>query len=78
VLVAGQWAEPDVLKLKLIMRHVTRNIDEAKARGLAARERMLDRFSPQAMSVKLGHEFKRIERLLAARKHNATAVASDP
>ena len=32
------------------MRHVVTNPDEARARGRAARERMLTRFSPDALA----------------------------
>ena len=44
------WAEPSVTHLRALMRHVVTNPDEARARGRAARERMLTRFSPDALA----------------------------
>ena len=36
----GQWAEPDEAALRRMMRHVYSNRDEAREKGLRARERV--------------------------------------
>ena len=36
----GDWAQPDVNSLRRLMRHVFENPEEARAKGIAARERM--------------------------------------
>lgn len=43
------------------MRHVFENQDEARAKGAAARQRMLHRFSPEVTARRLHGEFRRIE-----------------
>ena len=44
------WAEPDVAHLRMLMRQVLSRPDKARARGAAARERMLKRFSPAVLA----------------------------
>ncbi|PON70258.1 Glycosyl transferase [Parasponia andersonii] len=44
------WAEPSVAKLRVLMRHVMDNVEEAKARGKKAREDMIRRFSPDIVA----------------------------
>jgi hypothetical protein len=40
-----RWAEPDIDHLRLLMRHVYQNQDEAREKGLRASERAIGRFS---------------------------------
>lgn len=44
------WAEPSVDKLRVLMRRVMTNYDEAKAKGKRARDDMITRFSPQIVA----------------------------
>ncbi|XP_030488591.2 uncharacterized protein LOC115705396 [Cannabis sativa] len=44
------WAEPSVSELRVLIRHVMNNMDEAKARGKKAREDMIRRFSPEIVA----------------------------
>ncbi|KAL5568645.1 hypothetical protein UlMin_025220 [Ulmus minor] len=44
------WAEPSVSKLRLLMRHVMNNVEEAKAKGKRAREDMIRSFSPEIVA----------------------------
>ncbi|KAJ8440733.1 hypothetical protein Cgig2_005464 [Carnegiea gigantea] len=41
------WAEPSVDKLQGLMRHVMTNAEEARVKGMQAREDMICRFSPK-------------------------------
>ncbi|KAK6135979.1 hypothetical protein DH2020_030251 [Rehmannia glutinosa] len=44
------WAEPSVDKLQFLMKHVWRNRDEAKTKGMEARLDMMRRFSPEIVA----------------------------
>ncbi|KAM2508020.1 hypothetical protein FF1_030201 [Malus domestica] len=44
------WAEPSVSKLRVLMRHVVNNVEEAKVKGKKAREDMIKRFSPEIVA----------------------------
>ncbi|XP_061996917.1 uncharacterized protein LOC133714717 [Rosa rugosa] len=44
------WAEPSVTKLRVLMRHVMDNVDEAKAKGRRAREDMITKFAPEIVA----------------------------
>lgn len=55
------WAQPSVPHLRQLMRRVVSNRREAAARGAAARARMLERYSPQAIADKVVHQLRRIE-----------------
>ncbi|PQM33386.1 uncharacterized protein Pyn_20504 [Prunus yedoensis var. nudiflora] len=44
------WAEPSVSKLRVLMRHVMNNVEEAKVKGEKAREDMITRFSPEIVA----------------------------
>lgn len=44
------WAEPSFDKLRVIMRHVMRNPDEARQKGAKARQDMIERFSPEVVA----------------------------
>ncbi|KAI3458794.1 hypothetical protein Pfo_015457 [Paulownia fortunei] len=44
------WAEPSVDKLQFLMRHVMRNPDEAKSKGMEARLDMMRKFSPEIVA----------------------------
>ena len=45
----GRWALPSVAHLRRLMRWAQRHPAEAKRLGAAARERMVERFSPSAV-----------------------------
>ncbi|GAV64090.1 Glycos_transf_1 domain-containing protein [Cephalotus follicularis] len=44
------WAEPSVNELRLLMRRVMCNVEEAKSKGRKAREDMIRRFSPEIVA----------------------------
>ncbi|XP_058109060.1 uncharacterized protein LOC131252457 [Magnolia sinica] len=44
------WAEPSVDKLRVLMRHVISNPEEARRKGIQAREDMIRRFSPEVVA----------------------------
>ncbi|XP_010246940.1 PREDICTED: uncharacterized protein LOC104590100 [Nelumbo nucifera] len=44
------WAEPSVDKLRVLMRHVMNNPEEAREKGRKAREDMIRRFSPEIVA----------------------------
>ena len=44
------WAEPSVPHLRTLMRRIYTHHEEARARGMAARQRMLEQFSPEALA----------------------------
>lgn len=54
------WAEPSVNKLQMLMRHVTRNHEEARARGKQARDDMMSRFSPEVVAGIVSDHIDRI------------------
>ena len=49
-LAGHRWAEPSVTHLRQLLRHVYAHPEEAKARGRAARERMVKRYSPEVLA----------------------------
>ena len=55
-----QWAEPSVAHLRQLMRRVFVERDEARARGAAARQRMLARYSPAALADDVAVELERL------------------
>ena len=62
------WAAPSVGHLRERMRDVVTRPDEARRRGAAARERMLARFSPEALAEEVEARLAEIAREIAARK----------
>ncbi|XP_059665871.1 uncharacterized protein LOC132311785 [Cornus florida] len=44
------WAEPSVNKLQVLMRRVMSNPEEAKSKGMQARNDMISRFSPEIVA----------------------------
>jgi len=56
-----QWAQPSVSHLRRLMRHVFENRQEAATKGAAARRRMVERYSPEVLALRLADEFRRIE-----------------
>lgn len=54
------WAEPSVDKLRVLMRHVMKNVDEAKNKGMQAREDMIRRFSPEIIAEVVTEHIKNI------------------
>eukprot|EP00808_Paulinella_micropora_P027968 g28751.t1 len=45
-----RWAEPSVLHLRQLMRHVTEHQQEARSKGQAARQHIVERFSSSAVA----------------------------
>lgn len=62
-----RWARPSEAHLRALMRHVARGAPEGRARGAAARARMVERYSPDAIARALLAELARIEAQLDAR-----------
>ncbi|KAF9597443.1 hypothetical protein IFM89_018889 [Coptis chinensis] len=59
------WAEPSVEKLQVLMRHAMSNPEEAKGKGMKAREDMIRRFSPEVVAdLVAGHIMKIFSRNL--------------
>ncbi|XVF82723.1 hypothetical protein PTKIN_Ptkin16aG0072100 [Pterospermum kingtungense] len=54
------WAEPSVNKLQALMRHVTSNVEEAKAKGRQARKDMIKRFTPEIVAEIISGHIKNI------------------
>ncbi|EXB39590.1 hypothetical protein L484_012598 [Morus notabilis] len=54
------WAEPSVGKLRVLMRRVMNNIEEAKARGKKAREDMIRKYSPDIVANILTDHIQKI------------------
>lgn len=64
---AGQrWAQPSAEHLVQLLRHVATHRQETAARGRAARRRMLERYSQQAVAEVVAGQLRRIEARLAA------------
>ncbi|KAL1495796.1 hypothetical protein AB1Y20_016657 [Prymnesium parvum] len=62
------WAEPSVAHLRQLMRAIFSAPAEARRRGAAARERMVARFSPEALAREVEGELRRIDAVLRARE----------
>jgi hypothetical protein len=56
-----KWARPSVSALRRLMRRVVEKPEEARALGLKARKRMVERYSPPVIARLLEAEFRRIE-----------------
>eukprot|EP00966_Prymnesium_polylepis_P064966 1507239-Prymnesium_polylepis.2 len=54
------WADPSVVHLRALMRRVVAAPDDARARGRAARERMVRDFGPEALARRVEGELRRI------------------
>lgn len=61
-----RWAAPSVAHLRELMRRVVDRPEEAAAKGRAAREMVLRRFSPAVVAAKVRSELDRIEARLRA------------
>jgi glycosyltransferase involved in cell wall biosynthesis len=59
-----KWAQPSVSHLRSLMRRVFENRGEARARGAAARRRVVQRYSRPAIAAALVRELRRIEAAL--------------
>ncbi|XP_010543622.1 PREDICTED: uncharacterized protein LOC104816472 [Tarenaya hassleriana] len=55
-----QWAEPSVDKLRVLMRHVMSNPNEAKLKGIRAREDMTRKFAPEIVARIVADQIERI------------------
>lgn len=56
-----KWAEPSVEHLRELMRRVYENRDEAAEKGAAARRRMMEEYSPEALATVVVEQLLRIE-----------------
>lgn len=56
-----RWAQPSLQHLVSLMRHVYENREEAKAKGAAARARMIERYRPEAIADILVKQMQRIQ-----------------
>ncbi|KAF6259241.1 hypothetical protein COO60DRAFT_1700898 [Scenedesmus sp. NREL 46B-D3] len=56
-----RWAQPSVQHLQQLMRRVYTDREEAASKGAAARARMVQRYSPDAIADVLVRELQRIE-----------------
>lgn len=64
------WAKPSVTHLRELMRHVVTHPQDAAAKGQAARQYLLNRFSSNVMADRILSEIERIQtKLKAAGKH---------
>lgn len=54
------WAEPSIGKLQDLMREVTTNVDEAKAKGRRARDDMVRQFSPDIVADIVYHHIQNV------------------
>ncbi|GIM09823.1 hypothetical protein Vretimale_13633, partial [Volvox reticuliferus] len=59
-----KWAQPSVKHTRILMRRVYSNREEARARGAAARRRMVERYSPNVLAAEVAHQLRRIDRLI--------------
>jgi glycosyltransferase involved in cell wall biosynthesis len=69
-----QWAQPSVSELRRLMRHVFDHREEAAAKGVAARRRMVEKYSPGVVADVVLREVLRVQvqlrqRLAAAGFH---------
>lgn len=64
--VGESWAQPSVSHLRLLMRKVVNYPREAEAKGRAARQHVLNNFTPEVLAEKIMKEIKRIEAKLGA------------
>ena len=58
------WAQPSVSHLRQLMRRVYENREEAREKGRAARQRMVDKYSPEPIADVVLKEVLRIQELL--------------
>eukprot|EP00798_Chlamydomonas_sp_ICE-L_P022388 gene22388-29495_t len=59
------WSQPCVAHMKELMRHVVENPDKARMKGEKARERMIERYSPDVIARTLVKEIHRIDALIS-------------
>ncbi|CAH8389480.1 unnamed protein product [Eruca vesicaria subsp. sativa] len=55
-----RWAEPSVDKLRVLMRRVVSNPDEAKVKGKRGREDMVKKFAPEVVAKVVAEQIERI------------------
>lgn len=75
----AEWADADVTALRKAMRHYYDHSDESARKGRTARQRMIDFYSPAAVSRALVRELERIKSKLRSKEckscFNSTYVA---
>ncbi|KAG2452970.1 hypothetical protein HYH02_002307 [Chlamydomonas schloesseri] len=59
-----KWAQPSVKHTRQLMRHVFSHREEARAKGAAARRRMVERYSPPVLAAELAAHLRRIDSLI--------------
>ncbi|KAK9828488.1 hypothetical protein WJX72_000263 [[Myrmecia] bisecta] len=57
-----QWASPSVQHLTHLLRHVRQNADEARNKGVAARQRMVARYAPAIVARQVVKELVRVQK----------------
>lgn len=62
------WAEPSIPHLRALMRRVFLSSQEREGRGRAARERMVSKFTPEAIARQVEVELVRIRDAMTARR----------
>jgi hypothetical protein len=56
--------QPSISHLRSLMRHVVTHQEEARSRGRAARQRMIDKYSPDAIGPLVAQELRRVDALI--------------
>lgn len=64
--VGESWAQPSVSHLRQLMRQVVNYPREAEAKGRAARQHVLNNFTPEVLAEIIMKEIRRIEAKLGA------------
>lgn len=59
-----RWAQPSTSHLRTLLRHLFTNPEEGRAKGLAARRRMVKRFSPQVLAYRVLQQLRRVQRIV--------------
>lgn len=62
-----KWAAPSLHHLRTLMRHVVEHPEEAAARGAAARARVLERYTPDAVGRLVAARLRAISEKLHSR-----------
>ncbi len=58
------WAQPSVTHLRTLMRRVYENREEARQKGAKARQRMIERYGPEAIGRIMAAEYQRVHDLI--------------
>ncbi|GAX73023.1 hypothetical protein CEUSTIGMA_g475.t1 [Chlamydomonas eustigma] len=61
----ARWADVDITHLRRVMRHVYDHPEEAAAKGRAARQLMVDKYSPDIVAKAIVAELDRVQTMLS-------------